>query len=720
MNNKLIAGSPLRWNRPLTAVAVPFLSGALIASSAASIWLFLLMTAAALTIVSLLLRRKQATLFLLCMLCGMLHSGVYRATRPVSPEQLDGRTITAEGVVSSCVFKENTVRCLLQDATLSTGEENVTVKLTMYGADDLSDGDRITVRGVCRMEQTGVFDTYRYYYENGIDLFLSGRKILCRQISGKTPLSANIAALRESCAETLSTVFPEEDAALLRGVLLGDTDALSDQTADLLNRAGVRHLFVVSGLHISLAAGAVHLLLQKLRFPRRLCAFCAIAAAGFLVLLTGYGIPAIRAGIMTAAIFSGRIFFRKSDPLNSLCGAGLLIVLAAPYAVTSASFLMSFAATGGLFLLSPALLRLITERLPLFLRRFSGLFRALIPTLSAGLAILPLSIVFFGGISLVSPFSNLLAAPLFPIILCSGFFSLIGIPILSDAATQLCSFCLQLFREGITVLVKVPFAFLGTRSPFVFFFLLLSAGALLFLWIRRRKVVLCVRLCAVLLLLLPMVFLPLQALSPVVVCTAFSSYSTQILVLEQGQTADLVIIGDGGNWGSSVLSFLRSRNIRALRSVILLAPDSVSSSSATLITENFPVEHMVLYKENPFSDYAEARLTLSKAPVLIAENTRRIPASGIDIRRKNGGFTLLFDCGEKTICLSDSLPEEDFDLLLLSSETTAGLHLSGNQPVIILNVPDSFTASGGRFYSAESGFVSAFLLKKDKIGIWRS
>ena len=718
MNKISTAHTLAFWKRPLATVALPFLCGAFLSACLSSLWIAFLIITAIMTAACFLFQRKRAALFLLCLFFGILHSGIYRAARPVSPQMLEGHTITAEGIVSDCNFKDNAVRCLLRDAALSTGEENVTVKLTMYGVDDLSDGDRITVRGVCRMEKNGVFDTYRYYYENGIDLFLSGRKILYRQIIREKPFSTELASFRQNCAEKLSFLFSEEDASLLHGALLGDTDALSDSMADLLNRGGVRHLFVVSGLHVSLIAGAVHILLQKLRFPRRIAALCAIASAGFLVLLTGCGIPAIRAAIMTAAVYSGRIFFRKSDPLNSLCGAGLLIIVAAPYAVTSASFLLSFSATGGLFLLSPILLRWITDRLPLCLRRFSGIFRIAVPTFSAGLAILPLSIAFFGGISLIAPISNVMAAPLFPVILCSGFLALTGIPVLSDAAAKLSSFCLGLFREGIGLLAKLPFAFLGARSPFVFFFLLLSAGALLLFWLHRRNTLFCIRLCAVLLLLLPMM-LPLQAFSPVVVCTAFSSYSAQVMVIERGHTADLVVIGDGGAWGSTVLSFLRSRNIRALRSLILLAPDSVSSASAALITENFSVEHVVLYQENPFSEYAEKRLALSKAPVLIAENTRRVPAPGIDIRRANGGFTLLFRCADRMICLSDSAADEDCDLLLLSSDRIASLHLSDDIPVFILHAPDSFTASGGHLYSAESGFLTAFLMDADKTGIWR-
>lgn len=187
------------------------------------------------------------------------------------------------------------------------------------------------------------------------------------------------------------------------------------------------------------------------------------------MLLTGCGIPAIRAAIMTAAVYSGRIFFRKSDPLNSLCGAGLLIIVAAPYAVTSASFLLSFSATSGLFLLSPILLRWITDRLPLCLRRFSGIFRIAVLTFSAGLAILPLSIAFFGGISLIAPISNVMAAPLFPVILCSGFLALTGIPgfVRRRRKTQLV--LPWAFSGGNRPACETAVCLFGGAQPFCFF-----------------------------------------------------------------------------------------------------------------------------------------------------------------------------------------------------------------------------------------------------------
>ena len=164
-----------RLERPLAAVAIPFLGGAFLVSPQAFAQLFLV---AVLVVLLLTYYKTCRVLFALCLLCGMLHGGLYRVMRPVKPEEMDGKTVSAVGTVVSPVYEGNTLRCILDDAVLSTGEENVKIRVTMYETDYFAEGDQIEIQGVCHMEQGGFFDLYRYYYENGVDLFLSGRTVL--------------------------------------------------------------------------------------------------------------------------------------------------------------------------------------------------------------------------------------------------------------------------------------------------------------------------------------------------------------------------------------------------------------------------------------------------------------------------------------------------------------------------------------------------------------
>lgn len=192
MNKISTAHTPAFWKRPLAGVALPFLCGAFLSACLSSLWIAFLMITGIVIFACFLFRRKRAALFLLCLFCGILHSGIYRAARPVSPQMLEGRTITAEGIVSDCNFKDNAVRCLLRDAALSTSEENVTVKLTMYGVDDLSDGDRIAVRGVCGWRKTAYSIRIAITMRMGLICFYPDAKFCIAKSQGKSLFPQNL------------------------------------------------------------------------------------------------------------------------------------------------------------------------------------------------------------------------------------------------------------------------------------------------------------------------------------------------------------------------------------------------------------------------------------------------------------------------------------------------------------------------------------------------
>lgn len=698
----MAAKQTLQFKRTLAAIGIPFLFGAFFAAQLVFAQFILLFAAVCLSAAFFFLQKNRTLFFTLCALCGILCSTVYAHTRPVSPEELNGKTVTVSGVVSDCSQEGNRLRCVLRKSELSTGETDVTVRLTLYGADGIESGDTVSIRGTCRMRQDSFFDAYRYAYENGMDLYVSGQTVLSHKKGASDPLAGWIASLREQSADTIDRLFDPEEAAVLRGVLLGDSSKLSVRTKDLLNRSGLRHLVVVSGTHISLTAGLVYLLLKRLFFPCRLCAVSSILSALFLVLLTGCGIPAIRAGIMTASVFAGRLFFKRSDPLNSLCGAGMLIVLVSPYAVTSASFLLTFSATAGLFVLTPLLQRLLVDRMPAKLRRFS-------PTLLAGtamigpfLAVLPLSIPFFGGISLVSPLATLILAPVFPVLLGTGFLSLSGIPLIAPLSAWICSGSLFVWKATARLLANIPFSFLGTRSPAVLFWGVFSAILLCVLILKKKPAVFLLKQAIALILLLPVLLGAVSLLSQdKLIATSFSTGNVQGVLLEQGNTADLVILSGERGWEEEVISLLRSRNIRSLRSLLLLSEKSTSASAASLITELFETETAALYKEDAFAPYAKERLNLIKPPALLAENSVRSLAPGLYVRRKGGSFCITLTCGEKKICISDGLPKEDCAALFLSADDLSYLRCPDEMTLVVLRAPDHFTAEGGRICSAE-------------------
>ncbi len=201
-----------------------------------------------------------------------------------------------------------------------------------------------------------------------------------------------------------------ELAGIAVALTIGDRSLLTPAQRERLARAGVSHLIAISGLHIGIVAGLFFLLAGLVwRRSERLMLWCpaplAAAAAGWFgglayALLSGFAIPTRRALSMLAVVVGARFGRRVAQPLRTLSLAALLVLLVDPLALSSAGFWLSFGAVA------------------LILLALSGRRRGVARTflrvqLMIGLGLAPLLLLFFGQISLVAPFANLVLIPLF-------------------------------------------------------------------------------------------------------------------------------------------------------------------------------------------------------------------------------------------------------------------------------------------------------------------
>ena len=132
------------------------------------------------------------------------------------------------------------------------------------------------------------------------------------------------------------------DAAMLDAMLFGDRGELTQTLRVGFERTGTFHLFVVSGLHVALLAGALFWLLRKARAPEGVAVVATIALATGYALLTGFGVPVQRALGMTAVYLLARWLAREASPLNALGAAAMAVLVLDPRALFEASFQMTF------------------------------------------------------------------------------------------------------------------------------------------------------------------------------------------------------------------------------------------------------------------------------------------------------------------------------------------------------------------------------------------
>jgi competence protein ComEC len=204
----------------------------------------------------------------------------------------------------------------------------------------------------------------------------------------------------------LAQGLPDEEAALLRGMVLGQDERLTEEVRTDFQRSGLAHLLAVSGQNVVLLAMLALGVGMVGGLPLRARLALALALVVVYVPLAGGGPSIQRAGVMGGA---GLVAALAGRPASRWYALGLAVVLTLalnPRASGEVGWQLSFAAVVGLLALAP--------------RWREGLRRAGVPgpladagavTAAATVATAPLMALYFEQVSLASLPANLAAAP---------------------------------------------------------------------------------------------------------------------------------------------------------------------------------------------------------------------------------------------------------------------------------------------------------------------
>ncbi len=224
---------------------------------------------------------------------------------------------------------------------------------------------------------------------------------LTAPVSGPHALAASARHHLESVTRSLHPAR----AALLRGLVVGDTERLDLALLEAFRRAGLSHLLAVSGSNVAIVVGAVALALRPAGLIARVAA--GAGALGLYLLVVGPEPSVLRATLMGAIALAALVAGTRTDPLAALGVAVLVLIALRPGLVYSVGLHLSVAATAGIVLWGEAVARR-AGRLPRVVAVPLGV------SVGAQLAVAPLLVATFGELSLVAPVANLLAAPAVP------------------------------------------------------------------------------------------------------------------------------------------------------------------------------------------------------------------------------------------------------------------------------------------------------------------
>lgn len=232
--------------------------------------------------------------------------------------------------------------------------------------------------------------------------------------------------IRRAAAERLEQTSASPDAAaLLIALTVGERYGFSDAHWTDLRRTGTSHLVAISGMHVGFIAMLAFVAVRRLWLlmpmavvhrDLEVAAAASACAAISYALLAGLGLPTQRAVIMLLVALAVVVGRRAIGWGNGLAIAVLVVLVADPFAVLSVSFWLSFGAVA--LLLALASKRTIgggeAER---GVRLFRGALTLAALQLTMSFGLVPITALYFGEVSLISPLANLVAIPFFNVVL---------------------------------------------------------------------------------------------------------------------------------------------------------------------------------------------------------------------------------------------------------------------------------------------------------------
>src|SRR3954451_8968496 len=219
-------------------------------------------------------------------------------------------------------------------------------------------------------------------------------------------LAGTLDDVRERAQEALRRGVPAPESALLRGMVLGQDEALADRTRTDFQATGLTHLVAASGQNVMLLCALVFGVSALLGIGLRVRFVLALGLIALYVPLAGGGPSIQRAGEMGAAGIAAALAGRPASRWYALLLAAGTTLALNPRAVDDGGSQLSFAAVVAIMVLATPVRDGLRRR-----GLHAAAAEAVALTVAAWIGTAPLIALHFDRTSVVSLPANLLAAP---------------------------------------------------------------------------------------------------------------------------------------------------------------------------------------------------------------------------------------------------------------------------------------------------------------------
>ncbi|UOE44898.1 ComEC/Rec2 family competence protein [Agromyces larvae] len=225
--------------------------------------------------------------------------------------------------------------------------------------------------------------------------------------------------------------LPGDGGALVPGLAIGDTAAVSGDLDAAMKASSLSHLTAVSGANCAIVTAAAFALAAAAGLPTAWRIGVALAGLSAFVALVTPESSVVRATAMAVVVLAARATGRPGGGTAALSGAVVVLLVADPWLARDYGFALSASATAGLLLLAQPLGRVLGRVMP---RRLAVVLAV---PIAAQLACQPILILLDPAIAVHGVVANLLAAPAAPVGTVIGLIGCLVLPVLPGVGAAL-------------------------------------------------------------------------------------------------------------------------------------------------------------------------------------------------------------------------------------------------------------------------------------------
>ncbi|HSD63790.1 MAG TPA: DNA internalization-related competence protein ComEC/Rec2, partial [Ignavibacteriaceae bacterium] len=389
----------------------------------------------------------------------------------------------------------------------------------------------------------GEFDYNTYLHSKNVSGIVTSYKSEDIQILSNKSESFKgfIYSVRTKFDNIISGLHTNETKALLRGLLLADRSEIDFETKTQFINAGVVHILAVSGLHVGFIALIFYAMCGRLNQYFR--TIITISGIILFVFITGNPATVVRASVMAIILMISLLSDRTTNIYNSLAIAALLILSIDPSEVFNPGFQLSFSAVLSIAYFYPIISRQISKT-GVRNKNLKNVLLFAAVSVSAQIGTMPFTLYYFGKISIVALFANLIVIPLTGVIIGTVIVTFAALPFSLWAASVFAS-ANNLFSHFMFLIVKfagtLQYSFIDVRNyslnNALIFYLFLFSGIVILRYLSTFKAKLIVML---------LIFLNIGLFSSIDDINLFAEDKLNVYMVDVGQGDSYLIKFPGG------------------------------------------------------------------------------------------------------------------------------------------------------------------------------